>query len=184
MKKTNKNKGFTLIELLVGIVIVVISATSVVILISSSFRISNQTTNSGIVRENGNNAINFIQRTIQFAPSFYGASDDSTFATYNRDCTTADYYKNIRIQSSTGLIQQFSCSDDGHLYFNNGSVNSDLVDVSKVIISSCQFKCSQASVSEPPVIGIDFTLALKSSNSLPEQNSSIEFSTSAKMRNL
>lgn len=181
--KGKKEKGFTLIELLVGMVIIVISATAVVILISSSFRISNKTTNIGVVRENGNNALNFIQRTIQFGYAFSGVSNDPTFASYSSDCTTPDYYSYIRIKNSTGVIQQFSCTDDGHLYYNDGTGDSDMVDLTKVNVTSCQFYCSQSGISSPPVIEINFSLALKTSSSLPEQVASVDFTTSAKMRN-
>lgn len=184
IKSYKKNNGFTLIELLVGMIIVITSATAVVVLLSSSFRISNKTTSLGSVRESGNNAINLMERTIQFASGFYGASNDSTFATYDTQCPVAPTaYNYIRIRTSTGGTAEFSCSA-GHLYYDQGSGNTDLIDVSNVNITSCQLICAQASSNDPPVIGINFTVALKTTSTLSEQNASLSFSTSAKMRNL
>lgn len=179
--------GFTLIELLVGVFIITVSATAVIVLLSSSFRISNKTTSMGSVRESGNNAINLMQKTIQFANGFSAASNDSAFTTYVTACpATPTVYNYIRIRTSSGVIQEFSCTPTSpiHLYYDKGSGDTDLIDIDKMNITSCQLTCSQNSSDVAPVIGISFALALKTTSSLSEQNASLSFSTSAKMRNL
>ncbi len=183
MKKIIFNsRGFTLIELLVGIAIIITSATAVVILLSSSFRLSNKTTSLEAVRQSGNNAINQMQRTIQFADGFVGVSNDNV--TYVTSCTTPSTNSYIKVLSGT-TTKTFSCIDTGpNIGIKLDGV--DLVDITKVDIvpGSCEFTCSQDSSAIAPVIGIRFSLFLKTSNSLPEKNATLDFSTSAKMRNL
>lgn len=180
------NKGFTLIELLVGMAIIVVSATAVVVLLSSSFRISNKTTSLSAIRESGNNAVNFFQRTVQFAGGFDSAIGPTTTVT-NCVGTNAGNYTSIRVHTSSGIVQQFSCSvGDSFTYdqdVSDANPPSSLINTSKVTIA-CTLTCTQASNDVPPIIGINLSLSLKNTSNVPEKNASIAFSTSAKMRNL
>ena len=189
--RTNKfkseNSGFTLIELVVGMVIIITSATAVVVLLSSSFRVSSKTTSLEAVRASGNNAINLMQRTIQFADGFSGVSQDGV-SPYSTSCPTiSTTYSYVRVRSGNGT-KQFSCTNTGgvwYLKYNQGGGDVDLIDTTDLAnITSCQLTCSQNSESVAPVIGISFSLSLKSTSSIPDKNATVSFSTSAKMRNL
>lgn len=181
MKSFKKNNGFTLIELLVGMFIIIVSATAVVVLLSSSFRISNKTTLLASVRENGNNAINLMQRTIQFADGFSGVSNDGI--NYSTDCTTMSSPAYLRLRSGA-TTSQFFCSGGSLTYTPPGSVVATSLINNDNVSVSCALTCSQANINTAPVIGITLNISLVNPKSLPEKNASFVISTSVKMRNL
>lgn len=179
MKKLLNNRGFSLIEILVSIAIIITATTVVVATLFSSFRGISKSVVSEEVRQNGNNAINRMSRTIQFAESFQGASENGT--DYDSSCVLAagTDYKFIRVRSAGNLLT-LSCNN---LSMGTTSL-SPLIDVAKVKVTegSCSFSCIQESDIDSPVIGISFELS-QASETVPEKSKSIYFSTTVKMRN-
>lgn len=175
MKKQLISAGFTLIEILVSISIVITTTTIIVAILSSSFRGISKSTISEDVRQNGNNAISRMSRSIQYAEGFRGASIDDD--TYEPSCLlgAGKNYQYIKVLSG-GQEIKLSC--------NNLSVDSSpLIDITKVkiVAGTCSFKCTQTSDSSP-IIGISFDLS-EASASVPEKSRTIHFSTTVKMRN-
>ena len=170
--------GFTLIEMLVSIAIIITTTTVVVAILSSSFRGITKSTISEDVRQNGNNALNRMSRSIQFAESFQGISENGTDYVTRCSLAEGENYNYVRIRTNTQTVT-FSCTDSDIMM---GSAS--LLDKSRVSVveSSCAITCLQESETVPPVIGISF--GLFKAGVTDQKNSEVFFSTSVKMRNL
>lgn len=167
-------KGFSLIELMVGIAIIITATTVVLSIIVSSFRISNKTTASDTVRQNGNSAVAQISRIFQFADSFVGAANRSDFADLSYSCDETSY-NHIRVVYQ-GNLKTVSCSGSGLLLDGNSIIDNSLT------VSDCSLTCTR-DIGAGPVLGLNFNLSRGGSNTSAEQTSSIKFSTKIKMRN-
>ncbi len=196
----NPQKGYTLVELLTVIVIMVVVGMIVTGIIVSSLRGSNKSTVLNNVRENGNYAIIQISKMLTFAQAFNGVSTDGV--TYTTVCVPAPtplpsgspsplptptpqqfYY--VKITSFDGGQTVFSCSGNPYTIASN---SSSLIDTSTVSVdpTKCYFTCTGHTLTEPPTIGINFTLSQISSSSstfISEKNATIPFSTSVTIRN-
>lgn len=170
--------GFTLIEMLVSIAIIITTTTVVVAILASSFRGITKSAISEDVRQNGNNALNRMSRTIQFAESFQGISEDGVVYVPNCSLAGGDNYNYVRVRASSQTVT-FSCTDTDIMM---GA--SSLIDKSRVSVveSSCSITCLQDSETVPPVIGISY--GLFKAGVADQTNSEVFFSTSVKMRNL
>ncbi|MBI2621565.1 MAG: prepilin-type N-terminal cleavage/methylation domain-containing protein [Candidatus Levybacteria bacterium] len=171
--------GFSLIEILVAIAIIITATTVVVAILSSSFRGISKSNVVEEVRQNGNRAITQMSRTIQFAESFQGAFiNDST---YDLACTASagKNYEYIKLNSG-GRLVTLSCNN-----LSMGSTTvTPLIDTTRVSVveGSCSFTCTQQSVDDSPIIGINFELS-QAGETAPEKSAKIPFSTTVKMRN-
>ncbi len=177
IKKIN-SAGFTLIEMLVSIAIIITTTTVVVGILASSFTGITKSTISEDVRQNGNSALSRMTRTIQFAESFQGVSQNGV--DYINNCTLSggEKYNYVRVKTNTQIVT-LSCTDADIM---NGA--SSLIDKNKVGIrdGSCAITCLQESEIVPPVLGISF--ALFNAGVTNQKKTEIYFSTSVKMRNL
>lgn len=174
--KLNKSAGFSLIEIMVGIVIVVAATTVVLSIIISSFRISSKTTTDTVLRQNGNYALSQMSRILQFADTFNGVSTDGSSYVTNCDPNTTYHYIQVKYN---GIDRTLSCTVNGDIQADTGASS---IDTNKVKVGTCNFSCKPSS-DGGPVIGIDFSLSSGTSADLVENRSSIDFSTSVKMRN-
>ncbi len=109
--------------------------------------------------------------------------------------TPGKRYAYLKIVSLENEAIIFSCENDGIykevLTFDEqpipGKDKESLFDTDTVQmdVNSCYFTCSQNVVTDPPTIGIHFTLSdKKDSTSFFEQKASAEFQTSVTFRNL
>lgn len=172
-----KNTGFTLIELLVSIAIVITSATVVVVVISATFRGSSKTNTGEGIRGSGNSAINQLSTIIQYADSFSGAVKGGVVLPVCNPSSANTSVDSVKI-SINGQVRTIMCVGndltlDGKSMFNRG----------KYSMSNCNITCSQASVTETPVIGIKFVLSSVGVG-FSENSSSLSFSKTVKMVNL
>ncbi len=172
------SKGFTLIEMLVSIAIIITTTTVVVAILVSSFTGITKSTISEDVRQNGNSALSRMTRTIQFAESFQGVSQNGVDYVNNCSFSGGEKYNYVRVRANTQIVT-LSCTDTDIM---NGT--SSLIDKNKVGISegSCAITCLQESEIVPPVLGISF--ALFNVGTTDQKKTEIYFSTSVKMRNL
>lgn len=175
-----KSLGFTLIELLVATAITITTTTVVVAILASSFRSVNKTSVSEDLRQSGNSAMSRMSRLIQFADSFQGASDGviDDVSGYDTVCDQTKSYQHIKIKSS-GIDKILSCANLTVKDDVVGASATSFIDPAKVLVSNCRFMCVQGNNS-PPIIRISFSLSRASA---PVGEKSIDFSTSAKMRN-
>ena len=180
---SNSRKGYTLIELLVVMIIMVTVGVIVASILVSALRGTSKTNVIEEIRNNGNVTMVQMGKMIGFAQGFLGVSTDGT--NYTANCTTAPspQYAHIKIKSFDDKETIFSCNPLGSppTIASNGA---SLIDTNKVTLDSCYFTCSQINISEPPVIGINFTLSQKGTSGLFEQRATIPFETSVTMRNL
>lgn len=186
------NHGYTLIELLVVMTVLVTVGVIVVAILVSSLRGTNKATSIENVRNNGNYAILQVSRMIEFAQSFGGVYPDSQ-GLYTIACTSGIHYTSVKITSFDNGQTILSCNspllNPPTIASQSGSIVPlpppvSLIDTNKVSLSNCYFTCSRTNISQPPTIGINFTLTQRSSSSLFEQQASISFSTSVVIRNL
>lgn len=178
MIKRNNSFGFTLIEMLVSIAIIITTTTVVVAILASSFSGITRSAVSEDVRQNGNNAITRMTRTVQFAQSFQGVSKDNV--DYETDCeaTEGDRFNYLKVMNNSQTTT-ISCTDSDIIIGP-----SSIIDKSKVSVveSSCSFTCIQDNSLVSPVIKIDFGLYKAGIEN--SRSTETYFSTSVKMRNL
>lgn len=187
MKKIfKKNKGFTLIELLAMMVVLGVIGGVVAGILFSSLRATNKTNTLTTIRQNGNYAVSQVSKMIKNAKSFEGVRINLTPVSptpeLESSCTnTSTTYHVLKIttfdESSPNVT--FTC-DVGSLTINGTS----LVDESAVRVVNCNFICFQSSASDFPTVEMDLILSQKDENALFEKRATIEFRTSATMRNL
>ena len=194
-----KQKGFTLIELLavLGIIVTVGAVASAIIF--SSLRAATKTNQVNLITQNGNLAIQQITRTIQYAKSFDGVSQDGQNFTTN--CTTQSLSSPLPSPTPTPVPIQYSAVsvtlfDESQVTFacsppdqptdltsSTSGTTTDLIDTNSVLVSQCYFTCSQDYITAAPSIGISLILSQIGSPSFAEKNTSIPFNTSVTMRN-
>ncbi len=178
-----KQKGYTLIELLVVMIVLVTVGIIVTAILVSSLRGTNKAVTTETVRKNGNHTIQQIAKMIEFAQSFVGVSNDNlSFSTACLSSSPIPQYKYIKIISFDNNATTFSClNSQAAPIASNGA---SLVNASDISVTSCYFTCSRSSISQPPVIGINFTLSQSQQSSFFEKRATIPFSTSVVIRNL
>jgi len=179
---SNSCKGYTMIELLAVMIVMVTVGVIVASILVSALRGTSKTSVIEEIRNNGNFTMVQMGKMISFAQSFLGVSTDNV--NYITNCTASpspQYY--VKIKSFDDKETIFSCNPLGSppTIASNGA---SLIDTNKVNLDSCYFTCSQINISEPPVIGINFTLSQKGTSGLFEQRATIPFETSVTMRNL
>ncbi len=189
IKKQFKNEaGFTIIEMLtVMFVFAVVSSIAGAILVSS-LRTSTKTNALANVRNNGTYVISQMSKTIRFArnitvpfPCIDVPPTPFPIATSSMTITNAD-----------GGTITYKCNGPTDIPANTITSNgASLMDTSTVTVAanSCSFTCRQATTSDYPLIGINFSLngAAPSGNKFQENlasGSAIQFTTSILMRNI
>jgi type II secretory pathway pseudopilin PulG len=183
-----KKNGYTLVELLAVIFILVAVGTIISSILTSVLRSSNKSTNTEVVRTNGNNAIAQMSRMITYAQKLEGVSVDGI--SYS-DCTVSSVgattptptpviYGYLRIKSFDGGVTTFSCANS-QVASQSASGTSYLVDPS--LNASCYFNCAQESAAAPVKIDIFLDLKATSSAVFAESQAVINFETSVVLRN-
>jgi prepilin-type N-terminal cleavage/methylation domain-containing protein len=194
LSKFKSNKGYTLVELLTVIVVMVVVGLIISTILVSSLRGGNKTSAINEIRDNGNTAMTKISRYIEFAKNFDGVSETGDAGSYFTDCLSSTVliptpevtpvptrFKFIKVRAFDEGEITISCS--GSTIASNGA---SLIDQSRIssIENDCYFTCSQSYLSQPPTIGINFTLSKGVNTLFFEQKFSTEFHTSVVMRNL
>lgn len=190
LKIKNSSEGYTLVELLAVMVVMVAVGIIVAAILVSSLRGTNKTDVINNIRQSGSYPITQMSKMIEFAKEFKGVSVDGI--SYITDCTLLPpspppavtpvpiQYKYIKITTFDDSDIIFSCQGNPPTVASNGA---SLVDENQVKVDSCWFNCSQNYVTQPPIIGIHFTLTKNASSNFSEQTVSIPFETSVTMRN-
>ncbi len=164
--------GFTLIEVLVVMGVFVTVSGIILSILFVSLRGSRKSDLIVSVRQNGDVAMSQMVRMIRYAKSL----DSPT------SCVPSVVYLNsITITSADDNQTVFSCPVSSGTGISSNSAS--LIDVNAVAVSSCSFSCTQASLSDPPSITINFILSALGGGNLVEGQTSIPFQTSVTMRN-
>ena len=191
------NKGYTLVELLAVIVVMIVVGVIISSILVSSLRGGNKTSTVNEVRDNGNTAMTRMARAIEFAKRFEGVSEVNLDGPFRSDCLpeevgpltptpTPVHYKHIKIRAFDEGETTLSCLNSTIASTSATGATMALISESGISApdSSCYFTCNQAFISQPPTIGINFTLSKGASSLFFEQKFSTDFHTSVVMRNL
>jgi len=175
--------GFTLIELVAVLGIFTTIGLFITSIIITTLRNTNKTNAVAAVQANGNYAITSMAKLIRSARSL----DTSDTCGTTASPTTSNSFAII---GADGNATTFSCTTDAQSRPVIASNGAALTDSTSTKWTSCQFTCGRNSVSDYPVIGINFTLqyvANGNSSNFADQiasSSGIPFQTSVIMRNL
>ncbi len=191
MKKTKNSAGYTLVELLAVIILLVTVGTIISSILTSVLRSSNKSTNTEIVRRNGNFAMAQMSRMITYARKFEGVSVSGDFSNptqYQTDCVSQapplTQFKYLQIKSFDGGTTTFSCANSKIASQSSTGIFSYLSDPS--LVATCYFNCTQTSAAAPAKIDIFLNLKTGSAGFFSESqagSSGIDFETSAIIRN-
>jgi prepilin-type N-terminal cleavage/methylation domain-containing protein len=151
----SRNKGFTLIELLISIVIIAIVGTVVVGIFLINLRVTAKTKILTEVKQNGNYALEIMERMIRNAERVQSVCSGSS--------------SNLQILNPDKDLTTFSCG-------NQIASNSGYLTSSELLVKGCSFNCQQ-SANKPAVITIQFTLSQKSATAGQEFTAEIPFQT-------
>ncbi len=184
----NFQGGYTLIELLAVMVVMVAVGIVVSAILVSSLRGSNKTTVLNDIRQSGSYPIIQMSKMIGFAKSFDGVSTDGVL--YVTDCTSVavgantptptPVYQYVKISTFDNSTIIFSCEGNPLTVASNGA---SLINTGQVKVNSCSFSCTQSYVTQPPAIGIHFSLSKNVSGNFVEQTATIPFDTTVSVRN-
>lgn len=173
-------KGFTLIEMLAVTIVFVSIGAFVTTIIFNTLRGNNKTNAIATVQDNGTYATTQMSKLIRNARSLDSSTSCGTISTPVSGSTVA-------VVAADGQKVTFSCYDNnGNGYLASNS--APLVDHNTVAVSNCSFSCGRNSLTDFPVITINFSLSLILSNSTfvdkTASASAIPFQTSVVMRNM
>ncbi|MCL4354625.1 type II secretion system GspH family protein [Patescibacteria group bacterium] len=188
-KIKNLQRGYTLIELLA--VMVVMTAVGIIVsaILVSSLRGTTKTTVLNNIRQSGSYPIIQMSKMIEFSKSFDGVSTDGL--SYITDCTiaavgattptpTPKQYQFVKISTFDNSTIIFSCEGNPLTIASNGA---SLINTEQVKVNSCSFSCTQNYVTQPPTIGIHFSLSKNVTSNFSEQDVTIPFDTTISVRN-
>lgn len=178
----NSEQGYTLIELLAVMIILVSVGVIITAILVTSLRGGNKSNTTNDVRQNGDYIISQMSKMIAYARSFDGVSVSGATGSYVKDCTAVvsppTAYKYIKVTSFDKGTTVFSCT--GSTIASNGA---DLIDITSLAVSSCNFYCSQINSTSPVTINVVFTLSKTNSGFFVENQTSIPFDTTIAPRN-
>lgn len=196
LKPVKSGAGFTLIELLATMIVVLTVGAVMGGILFSAVRSNNKASTLTTVKQNGTYAISQMSKMIRYAKSFDGVTTDATSGSpvYTTDCVqptvapltptpTPVAYKRVKITSFDGGSSTFWCESVGVSPATISSNSASLVDTTAILVNTCSFACTQASINDPPVISIDFNLRQRKSTLFAEQQSKLDFHTSVAFRN-
>lgn len=161
--------GFTLIEILVVIgvlaIIVIVGSTSFFNLLKGSTK----TRTANLVKQNGDYAMGVMTRMIRGAREIVS------------DCPGSS--SSIQILNPDGKNTMFDCSDSAISSTSATTGNQVPITSDQVEVDSCSFDCERASILEPDVVTIDFTLSTGDPTQ-PEEYATVNFKTTVVLRNI
>lgn len=167
-----KVQGFTLVELLVSSAIFITIGTIIVTILSISFRVSQRTELTLMLKNNGSNALSQMVNSIKYAKSL----DDPTscvdpIVQSEITFTSAFDGGQTRLSCPTGTVDAIA---------SNGAA---LLNIGIISVKSCSFTCSQVTANDPPTITIQFELAAQNSGGSADSFIISPFQTAVTMRN-
>jgi prepilin-type N-terminal cleavage/methylation domain-containing protein len=167
------SKGFSLVELLISLGLFSVISAMVISALYSAFRVGKKSEALLMVKENGTNALIQMERQIRFAQSLDSPSSCPSVSQNTLSITSSLDQGQTTFFCPAGLAQGIT---------SNSALLIDTT-VVKVKQNSCSFVCSQASVTTPPTVTIQFELSAKNTGGLAENEVTLPFRTSVTLRN-
>lgn len=182
--KFYNSRGLTLVELLVSLSITITLMTVVVAVMIATFRGASKSSIVEDIRQNGNSALTQITKQVQFADSFDGAvPSDPALDVNNGACTTDSISYDQVSFTDNDISHSLECSTNAETGETVLRLDSnDVIDPNKAVVLSCSLTCTQASDTDTPIIGINFTLKNKQADAVAEKTATLKFTKSIKMR--
>lgn len=194
-KIRDKQNGFTLVELLISTFLILAISSVVMTIFVAGLRGVNRSDSEADVRQNGDLAITQMSRMIRNAKNFDGVSVDGA-TPFDSSCydpsdpnPTPQIYKAVQVTSFDGGKTTIKCPSVGETAITSVSATlvtpAELTDSARVTVlpDSCYFTCQQDSPSDPPVVGINFTVeSLRGSGTINQSVDQI-FQTTVLPRN-
>lgn len=187
--KEKGTAGFTLIEFIVVSAVVGTIGLVIVGILTSTLRGTKKTNVVNLIRQNGNQALVQMTRTIEYAKGFEGVSIDQK--SFSVDCIqtqvaaltptpTPIRYKHLKITAFDGEEIIYECKPEFIASNRASIIDSNSV---RLVEDACWFTCTKERITSNPIIGIKFQLMQKTSGYV-ESTASIPFETSVTFRNL
>ncbi len=176
IQNSKLENGFTLVEMLAVMIVFIVVGSIMLSILVTSLRTSHKTDTLSQVRENGNYAMTQMAKTIRDARGILAPFPCVTPATVNT----------ITILNANQDQITYNCtSPPSPTPATIASNSATILDTTAVSLTSCSFTCTQPSVSELPIIQINFSLKQQSTSTYVEQTvSTVSFQTSVVMRNI
>lgn len=188
--------GFSLVELLISMFLILSISAVVMTIFVAGLRGTNRSSAEADVRQNGDLAITQMSRLIRNAKSFDGVSLDGT-TTFISSCyvpsadptPTPQIYKAVKVTSFDGGTTTIKCPSVGETTISSISATlatpASLTESTRVTVfpDSCYFTCQQDSPTDPPVIGISFTIGSLRSSGVIGKSVDQTFQTTVLPRN-
>lgn len=162
-----------MVEILVSSAIFIAVSTIIVTILFITFRMSQRTEITLLVKNNGNSALSQMANSIKYAKRLDDPSSCFPTAVTSQEITFTSSFDNGETTLSCGT------GNDSHLASNGAT----LINTNTVTVQSCSFTCIQTGVYDPPTITIEFSLTSKDSGDTTESNTLLPFQTSVTMRN-
>lgn len=164
-------RGFTLIELLVTMGVIAVIGSIVFGILISALRGSTKTTVLSAVKQNGDDAISQMARTVRSATAV------NLLPCGNPSVAT----QTITVTQLDTTQKTFDCS--GSTINANGTSLLD-TNMVKLVPASCSIICSQQSATDTPIVQIQFSLMENNAGNFVEQKATVAFQTSVGLRNI
>lgn len=181
--------GFTLIEFIVVSAVVGTIGLVIVGILTSALRGTKKTNVVNLIRQNGNQALVQMTRTIEYAKGFGGVSIDQK--SFSVDCMQVQVaaltptpvpirYKYLKITAFDGGEIVYQCGSEFIASNSATIIDSNSV---RLVADACWFTCTKERITSNPIIGIKFQLVQKTGTYV-ESTASIPFETSVTFKNL
>ena len=171
-----QNRGFTLIEILVVVGILGIIAVVASNVFFTTLRSSGKTKVLTTVKQNGDYALSVMERMIRDSQEVMTNSD-------GQYCVAG--MKKIKVKKLDGTELEFVCPEEEEAGTTNSRIasNSAHLTSSEVKVDSCSFDCESKGQFYPKTVTINFTLSQSAVTSRPEEQASVNFTTTVSVRN-
>lgn len=175
----NNEKGFTLVEMLAVITVFIVIGIFIESIIVGVIRGNNKSNAIAAVQTNGTYALTQMSKVIRSAR----ALDSSVSCGTIENPVSANSFAIINYD---GQKTTFACTTDNQSRPIIASNSAPLTDATTVKWQSCSFSCGRNSLSDYPVVTIQFTLQSTGNASFADataSSSGVVFQTAVVMRN-
>lgn len=185
-----KSKGFTLVEMLVVMVVFSVVGSIATAILVTSLRTSSKTTILTNVKQSGNFAIEQTTKILREARLLRAPFPCGTVSapTYSSSVSV------VTVDNLPIVLSCHNCASDTGVCTNLNndpstisSNSASLLDTNGLNLLTCQFTCTQQSISDYPVVSMNFSMTNRTSSSFSENaasSSAISFFTSVSLRNI
>jgi type II secretory pathway pseudopilin PulG len=168
-----KVRGFTLVELLVSSAIFIVVSTIIVTILFNTFRLSQRTEITLLVKNNGNTALSQMANQIKYAKRIDTPASCPPAGVSIQQITFTSAFDNGQTTLSCPVGAVTAIASNG----------ASLINTNAVAVQGCSFTCSQATINDPPTITIQFSLTSRNYIGTTQTRTLLPFQTAVTLRN-